>query len=117
MLIFNLETWRREKLVHKCFALAQRHPELTGLCDQHLINVQLHGRIQEFDAEWNYQMADYKSRKAIFAEVFETPPRWPKVLHFTTALKPWLMGYDLPWIHLYRETARKTGLSLPEALQ
>lgn len=120
VLVINLGIWRKERLVEKCFGLARRHPELTSLCDQHLINVQLHGRIQELDPEWNYQMADYQRRSSAFSEVHDNPLRWPKVLHFTTALKPWAMGYDLPWIHLYRETAqetaRQTGLSLPEAL-
>jgi len=120
VLVINLEAWRKERLVEKCFGLARRHPELTGLCDQHLLNVQLHGRIQEIDPEWNYQMADYKRRKSELAEVHENQPRWPKVLHFTTALKPWAMGYDLPWIHLYRqvarESARETGLPLPDSL-
>jgi lipopolysaccharide biosynthesis glycosyltransferase len=117
VLVFRLSAWRRERLGEKCRILGRRNPELCYLADQNLINVLLHGRIGELEAGWNYQMPMATVVSGMFSGNATMGASKPRIVHFTSDRKPWLVSFDLPLQKLYADHVARTGWPMPEVLR
>jgi lipopolysaccharide biosynthesis glycosyltransferase len=79
VMLVDLNQWRSEQIEKQCLDLITRPSGLYSWWDQTILNHLLRGRIQFLSQEWNWQSEEEPDS--------DTPPR---VLHYTTGLKPWV---------------------------
>lgn len=112
VLVLNLDAWRRDKLSEEAMDVMMRHKNHVLFWDQYALNVVLHGRWQSLDPSWNqgsqiYAYPDWQRSPFDFLTLarcrFE-----PKIVHFTSATKPWHYGCRHPYTKMFFEFLDRT---------
>jgi lipopolysaccharide biosynthesis glycosyltransferase len=104
VMLFDLETCRRERLFDRAIRFLTEHPEHVGVGDQDALNLAVDDRWLRLDRAWNtapmsavvvdgcmaYGMDDVVPLQTL---VDEEPAA--RVMHYMTQLKPWRAGYPV----------------------
>ena len=91
VLVFNIGRWNAEYTTEKCFAyIKAAQPEQLWFVDQDVLNVVCRDRVLYLDEAWNCYRAALLSPDPLFQPYAERMGKGFYVLHFNTALKPWL---------------------------
>lgn len=129
ILIINAEKWREGRYAEKCLTRLKELGE-PRLLDQCVMNSICTGDIYYFNPEWNYQWhtdaLSIANPSAKIKEVivqYEAAKENPKIIHFTTSIKPWnlyqkfrandrqqLQGLETHLATQWWASARKTSL-------
>ena len=112
VLLIDLVRWREEDCEARLVDYLYENADLPWM-DQDALNIVLRGRIKPLGIEWNYQprCADVP---AAFIGVGERE-YWslrtaPKIIHFTTSLKPWNAAYRVHYSDRYFAAVARAGL-------
>lgn len=108
LLMINSSIWRERELSRQLAHFCSANPETLFLADQSAMNIVFRNQVQFFPPEWNVQTV----HPNILTKVWDLPfiPQnhsQAKMIHFTTELKPWNTGKDLPEAKFYFETKEK----------
>jgi lipopolysaccharide biosynthesis glycosyltransferase len=104
ILLMNLRTWREEQIGRATLEYLNLHECL--FLDQDAINAVLAGRIGVLPMTWNANVSHLKYfskwpeddfKRAIAPEV-RSLQRSPAICHFAGGFKPWLPGFQLPFL-------------------
>jgi len=93
VLLINLKKWRSDKVSDKVFEYLRQHQKIIRMVDQEALNAVLFDSWGQLECRWNWQVGRLN-------------PFWPSkrtsvapeggaeksIIHFTTAVKPWLPG-------------------------
>ncbi|MCU0621188.1 MAG: glycosyltransferase family 8 protein [Gemmatimonadales bacterium] len=89
VLLLDVATWRRERVLERALDLASAHDPATIGLDQDLLNATLHGAWAELSPRWNWQ---YTWASRLFEALEDA-----NVVHFIGPTKPWThAGGELP---------------------
>jgi lipopolysaccharide biosynthesis glycosyltransferase len=80
VMLVNLEMWRTEDIQRQCLDLIAKPAGPYRWWDQTILNHVLRGKVEFLPGEWNWQSG----------EIPASSDPSPRVLHYTTGLKPWL---------------------------
>ena len=78
VILMNLKKWRENNLEQNLFKTIKE-----GLDDQDILNLAMRGNIKTLDPKWNWQGK---------AKYYPKGEKYPSLIHFITAYKPWLTG-------------------------
>ena len=81
MLVFNLDSIRKENIEEKFLQYTQDNFETIKCGDQTIINEVCKERIKVLDDSWNVQSSNFTNRSSYTNE--------PKIIHFVAKNKPW----------------------------
>jgi len=104
VMLMNLTMWRAENIGPICLDYVSEHE--THFLDQDAINAVLAGRIGVLPMTWNAlvnhlryfsRWPDDDLKRAIAPEIRDLQ-RSPAICHFAGAFKPWLPGYQIPFV-------------------
>lgn len=105
VLLIDLETTRREQLFSSALQFQIQHGPALAYNDQDALNHVCWNRWQALDGGWNVQTTTVMN-----ALGDRTLPRLrPYIVHFTTALKPWLPDQWHPWAWIYWDNLARTS--------
>ncbi len=105
MLLINLNYWRENKVMERCFECIKEKYENLLFHDQDTLNVVLQNKVKYLPIKYNFQTAflyscaQLPSREKV--EVMETVPN-PVILHYTGPSKPWFYYSKHPYVAHYR---------------
>ncbi len=115
VLLINMEKFRKENIKEKCRALLEedwkRETKIFTLMDQDVLNITCEGKVFFISAIWNCPNGSYAIGGNIYDEYkedFALAYKEPKVIHYTTYLKPW-RDPDYPRADIFWRYARKTA--------
>lgn len=115
VLLINMKKFREENIKEKCRELLEedwkREKKIFTLMDQDVLNITCEGKVFFIPAIWNCPNGSYFIGGQIYDEYkedFELAYKEPKVLHYTTYLKPW-HNPAYPRADVFWEYARKTA--------
>jgi len=105
LLMMNPELWRKNDFSAQLANFCQAHPETLFLADQSAMNIVFQNQVQFLPNEWNVQTVHPNILNKQWG-LFYLPQYHEnaKMIHFTTELKPWNLGKDLPEAKFYFET-------------
>lgn len=111
VLFFRREPLLAFGLKEKILALAKQEPVLCHLADQSLLNVALRGAITPIDFAWNFQIPQSAVRRGEYQYpgLADLSGLKPKLMHFTSAEKPWLQGASCEEFRYYVEAEAKVS--------
>lgn len=109
MMLINLDWWRRNDVMNKCFEFIRQYPERVIWHDQDALNYVLRDSKREIGVEWNFQ-SQFLYKKAIWGEISESLKaeidsvfhKEPTIIHFSNSDKPWKTGSLHPYREYYR---------------
>lgn len=104
VMVLDLEQLRECRDFDRATALCKE--QVLKYEDQDALNAILKGKWAALDPNWNFQRSFLYDGYANWRTVSEVAPN-PKIIHFTSALKPWMRGewHPLAWLYL-REAQR-----------
>jgi lipopolysaccharide biosynthesis glycosyltransferase len=80
VMLVDLAQWRKEGIEQQCLDLIAKPAGPYRWWDQTILNHVLRGKVEFLPGEWNWQSG----------EIPASSDPSPRVLHYTTGLKPWL---------------------------
>ena len=119
-ILFDLDLWRKENLTKSMLDYLEVNSKKLLSLDQDLINAVLHGRILRMDFSYNvnpkcfyvfYWILEgenkYYAEQTQYLQKAEWPDllaacESPRIVHFTTALKPWYRECGVPFTSVWR---------------
>lgn len=78
VILMNLKKWREDNVETNLFKIIN-----DGLDDQDILNICMKEHIKTLDEKWNWQKK---------AKYYPQDEKYPNIIHFITAYKPWLTG-------------------------
>lgn len=78
VILMNLKKWREDNLEQTLFSTIDE-----GLDDQDILNIAMKGKIKTLEPKWNWQGK---------AKYYPKGEKYPNLIHFITAYKPWRTG-------------------------
>lgn len=106
VLLLNLDRWRSENIGGRALNFAAKNPQWIVYWDQCALNNVIRGDFLVLPKEWNYQKA-HVDLDLLSGNLSEGAQR-AKIVHFTSALKPWDFNSVHPLKHLYWKYLRNT---------
>ncbi len=93
VLVINVNQWNVEKTQEKCLALLKSLPKNKLVCpDQDILNIVCKNRVLYLDAAWNFfwhLTLESEELIALYKPIAQRLKDNFKVLHFSSAVKPW----------------------------
>lgn len=95
VLLVDLDVWRREDFSSRMIDCLDRNREHVRWWDQYALNVVMAGQWGALDVRWNQGANAFSypswSQSPFDRTTFEALRDDPKIIHFTTQYKPWLV--------------------------
>lgn len=116
VLLFNVKKWREENIAKKILDFAAANPDCQFIADQNSMNIVLYKAIGELPPEWNTQAVYPKLLDGswTFPYVPQPPPERAKIYHYTSEIKPWNTGKDLPAAAFFHDVRSRTAWAQPD---
>jgi lipopolysaccharide biosynthesis glycosyltransferase len=122
VMLLNLERWRRDRVKEMVIRFIERKPKAVLHPDQCGINSVVNGRWKELHPRFNLQRSLFHKQTFFYfwpSKALGLFPngeltaanRDPVIVHYSGAIKPWHIRYDLPDRGLYWKYLRKTPYS------
>lgn len=105
MLVMNLDYWRENGVMERCFECIAENPDRLKFHDQDTLNIVLQHEHVLLPLTYNFQTgflySDYHYETEIEREVMETA-KAPVVIHYTGSKKPWIEGANSPYVPYFK---------------
>jgi lipopolysaccharide biosynthesis glycosyltransferase len=104
VMLVNLKQWRTDRVLSRLLAFAQNNQAILHSPDQDVINSVFRGRIRDVGYQWNWQALFARFSPAelgLDRETFHRLRREPKLVHFTSAYKPWFYRWQPHYKEMY----------------
>jgi len=106
VLLINLEQWRKEAIEHRFLTFIAEKREHLQWWDQDVLNACCLGQKKLIARDWNLTRAH--AFKAYLPLLFRRSSAMPKIVHYTSAYKPWKRNDPHPLRGLYWKYLKKT---------
>ena len=108
LMVMDLDAWRRDKVTTKAIDYVRQFSEDIQWHDQDILNAVLAGQWQTLPLKWHQTAALFyrtAGQWGMDPDVYECATKNPKLIHFSTASKPWHLACRHParalwWKHL-----------------
>jgi len=101
VMVIDLAAWRRRDVAARFLACLERNRQYVTFWDQYLLNVEMHGRWRQLPLEWNVGTHLFRwslsGAGGFDRQTLRRITSRPKIVHFTTADKPWLIDNMHPF--------------------
>jgi lipopolysaccharide biosynthesis glycosyltransferase len=107
VMLINLEYWRNYKVKEKVVNFIRKKPEVIRFTDQDGLNSVINGNWLELHPKYNMHTGfvyTQHTAESIIKEGFGIPV----IIHYTSSSKPWHLGNNHPYKHLYWKYLRMT---------
>lgn len=104
VMLVNLKQWRADHVLPRLLAFAETNQAILHSPDQDVINSVFRGRILDIGYQWNWQALFPRFAPAelgLDRETFQRLRRTPKLVHFTSAYKPWFYRWQPHYKEMY----------------
>jgi lipopolysaccharide biosynthesis glycosyltransferase len=111
VMLVNLKRWRADQVLPRLLDFAEKNQEIIYSPDQDIINSVFRGRISDIGYEWNWQALFPRFSPAelgLDRETFAQLRRTPKLVHFTSAYKPWFYRWQPHYKEIYYKYLAQT---------
>lgn len=91
VLLYNINEWRKNNLIHTCLRLTTTYPNLTYL-DQDVLNIACKDKVHYLDYRWNFAWQFFSSLDKLSTDELQLYLEAEKdfyIIHYTTSIKPW----------------------------
>lgn len=99
VMILNLQKWRDLNFTTKLVQFIQENPEKLKYHDQDALNALLYDKTLIIDDFWNVQTSMFNLNMRCEIPEYEVAIQHPRIIHYTTASKPWHFTNN----HIYKE--------------
>ncbi|MBV9077397.1 MAG: glycosyltransferase family 8 protein [Methylobacteriaceae bacterium] len=113
VLLIDMAAWRAARCEERVLDYLARHGQSLPWMDQDALNVALRDEVKFLDLAWNFQprCADVPARFLGLSDADYAALRAsPKLIHYTTSLKPWVAAHRVHYSERYLAAARAAGL-------
>lgn len=108
VLLINLDLWRKERISERTKQFAEENPDLVSFAaDQDALNVLIGDRVHYLDRTWN-STPFMLSRKRTKDSPEGCLSRYPTIIHYSSASKPWHFANNHPFRDRYWHYLRQT---------
>ncbi len=114
VMLVNVAKWRSENALPRLIDFARANPEKLPSLDQDVINSVFRGRIFNIGYEWNWQALFVRflpSELNMSNEEYARLKQSPRLIHYTSAYKPWYFRWEPHYKALYRRVLAQTPWS------
>ena len=105
MLLINLDYWRKNSVMERCFEYIDNNSDRLKLHDQDTLNVVLQDEKQLLPITYNFQTGFFHVQchfsDEFLKQIFEIVKDVPIVLHYTGNCKVWDIGSKHPYVEYY----------------
>ena len=113
ILVMDLAAWRSLGLTAAAQHYVEENSARLLYHDQDTLNALLHDRVKPIEIAWNYQARfrreDLCPEPKYLTKFTELACVKPKIIHYTTHLKPWYFWTDIPYEREYLKFIKKTA--------
>ncbi len=99
VMVLDLDRWRSERVADRALCYIAQNADRIRWADQDALNAVVAGRWLRLDKEWNWQ----------WIHVADGGRSEPRVVHFSSSLKPWHWNSRHPYTSEYRAVLREVG--------
>ena len=114
VLLIDRARWRAEDCERRVLDYLAKEGRRLPWIDQDALNVILRGQVRFIGLEWNYQPRCADVPPAFLGlndTEYAALRAWPKLVHYTTSLKPWNAAYQVHYSRLFLTAAARAGLA------
>lgn len=109
VLLMNLKRWRKDGLGSKIIELGRRRPEALAFAARNIINLAISAQIGRLPHAWNAQTGHPKVLDGSQGVPFLPQDlAHAKIVHYTSEVKPWGSGRDMPQAAAFKEIVTRT---------
>lgn len=105
MLLLNLEYWRKNSVMERCFEYIYNNPNRLKLHDQDTLNVVLQNEKLLLPITYNFQTGFFHVQcnfsDEFLMQIYKIVKEVPIILHYTGGSKVWHIGSKHPYIEYY----------------
>ena len=114
VILFDLLAWRERQAEAHVLDVLAKEGKCFPWMDQDALNVALRGQVRFLDLGWNFQprCADVPAPfLALSGRKYRTMRARPRLIHYTTSLKPWAVPHRVHYSDRFFAAAARAGLS------
>jgi UDP-glucose/galactose:(glucosyl)LPS alpha-1,2-glucosyl/galactosyltransferase len=120
VMVLELEAWRREGATSTILQYLREFRNTVLWWDQDGLNAILHDKWVALPAKWNvmashFRLFDCWEDSLLDEDTFEQVRRDPGIVHYSDFLKPWMVGYDGPFLEHWTEALSRIRGHFEEA--
>ncbi|MEJ1933478.1 glycosyltransferase family 8 protein [Nostoc sp. NIES-2111] len=114
VLVINLQYWREKDVSARLVDYVVENADILKFHDQDALNAVMHGKVRELDYVWNFQA---RTRPQDMPAIGRHPADYDavansaRIIHFTTAQKPWYYRHDVAFKDEYYKYLKLTPFS------